>query len=76
MKTPTRKTIRVANIRNRMNKILDSQISRDAKMSMCCIIEDILMQTGNYRGFKWNMSTEEAREVAPGDDTYYNRYYF
>ena len=71
-----RKTIKVENIRNRINKMLAVEKDKNTKSSLCCIIEDVLMQTGNYQGFRWNMTTEEARAVRPDDPTYYDRYYF
>ena len=71
-----RKTIQVTNVREAINNSLEWEKSRDAKRALCSLLEDILMVTDNYRGFRWNMTTPEAKAVQPGDDTYYNRIYF
>lgn len=70
------KTIKVANVRLRINEMLRSDLPFAAKQSLCCIIEDILFQTDTYKGFSWNLPYEEARDVMPADPTYYNRHYF
>ena len=73
MRSPTRKTIAVVDVKNRINGMLArplEHVERDSKVTLCCLIEDILMNTGNYRGFQFaNPSTEV------GDDDYYNRTY-
>ena len=68
-----RKTIAVNDIRNRVNSMLAlplSRVSRDAKVTLCCMVEDVLMSTNNYKGFSFDNPQSETK-----DDDHYNRYY-
>ena len=68
-----RKTVEVAKVKAKINAMLArplNHVERDSKVTLCCLLEDILMETGNYHGFGFaNPSTEV------GDDDYYNRTY-
>ena len=69
----SRKTIVVADVKSLVNGMLArplSAIERDSKVTLCCLVEEILMSTGNYRGFGF---TNPSTEV--GDDDYYDRHY-
>lgn len=47
-----RKTIEVAKLKERINGYLArKEISQDEKKSLCILLESVLMDTGNYRGF-------------------------
>ena len=68
-----RRTIAVNDIRNRVNATLAlplDRVSRDAKVTLCCMIEDVLMSTGNYKGFQFDNPQSETY-----DDDHYDRYY-
>lgn len=72
-----RKTIAVEKLKDDINlqiRFLENDI--ESKKTLCTVIEKILMDTGNYRGFRWLMSSERAKEVQPGDSDYYDRLYF
>ena len=66
-----RKTVEVAKVKAKINAMLaHPPLERDSKVTLCCLLEDILMETGNYHGFGFaNPSTEV------GDNDYYDRHY-
>lgn len=69
-----RKTVNVERVREKVNSMLArplKHVHRDSKVTLCCLIEDVLMETGNYRGFGFDDPSAD-----PGDDNYYNRRYF
>jgi len=73
-----RKTIEVQDIRVKINDMLKLDLDRvttEAKAALTILLEDILMETGNYKGFNFNMPLEQARAVSPGDAAYFDRYY-
>ena len=71
-----RKTIKVSTIKNSLNGMLEQDIGVQSKATICCILENILMDTGNYHGFRFDMPTDEAKEVTYNDETYYDRTYY
>ena len=74
--TRLRKTIQVASLKDEVNGMLEHpKVHREVKRVLCTVLEGWLMETGNYRGFQWNLSHEEAVAVQPEDEPYYNRHY-
>ena len=71
-----RKTIHVSDLKNRINDMLQQSISYEEKRALCVLIEDVLFDTDNYHGFKWNLPLEQAKKVAPNDQAYFDRTYF
>ena len=71
-----RKTIEIKELVNIINhKLTLDIISQDQKEAMCVILERVLHDTGNYRGytylFDWNsLPLEQARAMT------YNRMYY
>jgi hypothetical protein len=74
------KTIAVATLRDKINRMLAVPISNlptDQKQVLCSLLEEVLIETENYKGFEFiNMSAERARSLDPEDPDYYNRRYF
>lgn len=74
-----RKTIPIDSVRKEINRLLElptRRISTAEKRTLCSLLEHFLMDSGNYQGFRWLMSTEKAKAVQPSDPEYYSRYYF
>lgn len=72
-----RKTISIDYIRDEINRLLAIETMPTAeKRTLCSLLEHFLVDSGNYQGFRWLMSTEEAKAVQPTDPEYYSRYYF
>ena len=71
-----RKTIQVEKVRNTINSMIGFSKSKESKSVLCTLVEEVLFDTGNYNGFKWDMPLEDAKVVTPDDDTYYDRVYF
>ena len=66
-----RKTINVAEVRYTVNHILATAIHDDDKhrqyrMGMILLLEDILMQTGNYKGYSYLTQDEIIPDCRPG----------
>lgn len=66
----SRKTIKVEEIKNRLNELLanyDSNIcSSEYILGQRLLLEDILFQTGNYNGFQFLEEKEVPRGEKPG----------
>lgn len=55
-----RKTIEVKKLRDMANGMLASEISQPEKRSICSLIENVLMDTGNYKGYNHNYWMEKG----------------
>ena len=74
-----RKTIAVETVRAKVNRMLAIRVaivSTDEKQALCSLLEEILMETGNYHGFRWHLTLAQAKAVKPNDPRYFDRYYF
>jgi hypothetical protein len=70
-----RKTIEVEKLKEMANRaLLADHVTHQAKIAWCCMIEDVLFETGNYNGFRFICDNPETVNV--DDDCYYNRHYF
>lgn len=51
----SRKTINVEYLKNWANVMLegDDQENRKVRLGVCLMLEEVLMETGNYNGFKY-----------------------
>lgn len=65
-----RKTINVESVREKVNNMLARPLECVEKVTLCCLLEDILMETQNYHGFSFLNTATQC-----GDDDYYDRYY-
>lgn len=62
-----RKTINVADVRESANQILAaSTTSPDVRLGICSMLEKILMDSGNYKGYRYLGSTEVPEGQDPG----------
>ena len=66
-----RKTINVAEVRYTVNHILatattDDDKHRQYRMGMILLLEDMLMQTGNYKGYAYLTQDEIIPDCRPG----------
>lgn len=67
-----RKTIKVVDVKKELNdKLTNPDIGMAEKRIVTTLIETFLMATDNYRGFSFLSKT-----AMPGDDDYYDRYYY
>jgi len=50
-----RKTIKIDDVKDRVNNILlhTMDVDKEARNTMAMFIENILIETGNYKGFKY-----------------------
>ena len=72
----SRKTVQVEDVREWANNALSSHnFSTQYKAGICAMIETVLMETGNYKGFNW-LEHVNAVETKTGDKDYYDRYYY
>jgi hypothetical protein len=67
----TRKTIAVESIKNRINSMLlnSSDSDRYARDTMISFIENVLMETGNYKGFRYLIEEDMEKSeygIIPG----------
>lgn len=71
----SRKTIPVADIKDRINKYLATILSHDAKQGFVVLLESILHDTGNYQGFEYlfdyNAVSEDERNRRQFDRRYH-----
>lgn len=51
--TTSRKTYEVQKLKERINHMLAQNISDDAKVALCIILEGVLHETNNYQGFQY-----------------------
>lgn len=59
------KTVKVADILEYVNTVLERDIINDeVKGGLCSVIERVLMDTGNYKGFGYNVSGEHNNSRA------------
>ena len=62
-----RKTFDVDQLRISVNsRLAGSVCSADVRSGMCSILEEVLHDTGNYRGFGYLTATEVPRGHLPG----------
>ncbi len=68
-----RKTIEVETVRQMANGFLENSRDdrRDQRFGVCSLVEQVLMATGNYKGFGY--TTPEP--ITPGGDDSRRRYY-
>lgn len=72
----SRKTISIANILERINhNLLNPKISLGEKKSLCMMIEAILMETRNYKGYSYNFIWVETDEVLREVQTWDRQYH-
>jgi len=78
MTTRGRKTVPVDQVRNAINaRLQDRGLGKEAKGELVQLLETLLMETDNYKGFRWTGVTyEEARDMQPDHEQYFNRMYF
>lgn len=62
------KTIPVDAITARINNFLrlDAGANRSDRLTACSILESILMDTGNYKGFQYLLASDLPEGVDPG----------
>jgi hypothetical protein len=72
-----RKTVNIQDFRKRINELLASgTVLVSQKEILCSVLEEILMDTGNYQGFQWTMEDQERGKVTKyGDEDFFNRQY-
>lgn len=77
-----RKTIEVETLRNKANRMLvavkenDLPNRRDRQVVICNFIEFVLMDTDNYRGFKWITEANVSHDDFDSDhEDYFSRHY-
>lgn len=77
-----RKTVDVEYVRIRVNDMLDSSvcpdIRDDVRVGLCVLLEDILHETGNYKGFSYLFRGEDGKVMRDENDNIvapYQRYY-
>jgi hypothetical protein len=64
---PTRKTIPVGKIVDKVNLMLAKTVgSMESRIGAMALLEEILHDTGNYRGYKYLDSTEVPVGEQPG----------
>lgn len=68
-----RKTIEVRPLIETLNTAIKSSEHSKAREALCFVAEKVLMDTNNYRGFRYN-TPYESKESEPGFDDY-NRHY-
>jgi hypothetical protein len=66
-----RKTVSVESIKNRVNDMLlnSADCDRGARESMHVFLENVLMETGNYKGFRYLIEEDMAKSeygIIPG----------
>jgi hypothetical protein len=57
-----RKTIDVAAVKDRANTMLEVQSTPEARRAVAVLLESVLHATGNYRGFKYQISEYNTTE--------------
>ena len=68
-----RKTISVDFMKDMMNNILSLPgVDVDSKRTLCTVLESMLFETGNYRGFSYNSTYDPANWTKEDE---YNRHY-
>lgn len=68
----SRKTVPVTNVKDFVNfNISRADLSDEAKIPLCMLLESVLHETGNYKGFMYIRKDGESWESKP-----YNRRYF
>jgi len=77
-----RKTVDVDYVRIRVNDMLDTtvcpEIRDEVRVGLCVLLEDILHETGNYRGFSHNVRGEDGKVLRDENGKVvanYQRYY-
>lgn len=75
-----RKTVTVETVKNKINRMLavpTRNLPTDQKQVLCSLLEEVLTETDNYRGFGWpNLTAEQARNIEHGHAEFYSRRYF
>lgn len=62
-----KKTVKVENLRDTINDMLqNSTASRDVRRGMMAVLETVLHETGNYRGFRYLTEVEVPDGCLPG----------
>ncbi len=74
-----KKTVKVAEIRSRVNNLLAREnLSQETKSVLCSILESILMDTNNYHGFNhiyWcNKGCKEWEDAGKPEDETKNQF--
>ena len=63
----SKKTIQVEVLRNRINNTMKTDIGpHEGRQSLLCLLEDILHETGNYRGYRYLTEKEVLLNARPG----------
>ena len=81
-----RKTVSVDDLRNRINSLLarpTALVTTEEKRALCSLLEGILFDTGNYKGYGWPALPDKAyrprnygASVKSGDKEYFTRHYY
>ena len=62
-----KKTIKVTELKDNVNRMLaESTCSPEGRETMCTILERVLMDTGNYNGFRYLIGSEVPVGELPG----------
>ena len=69
-----RKTFNVQDFRVSINDTMGYLKTEKEKKLACAIIERVLMDTGNYAGFR-HVTKDDPRNVGPDHPDYWNRFY-
>lgn len=69
-----RRTIKIKELVEHVNsKLVNESLSRDSKITLCCLLEFYLHETGNYAGynhnFDWNTEPDRLNRE-------YERHYY
>lgn len=61
------KMTRVESLKEKVNNLLKSEYySQDARAGMCIILESTLMESNNYKGFRYLNDQQLPKGVIPG----------
>ena len=59
-----KKTIKVVDLKNQINKMLAQKtVSNQEKKQLCILLEGVLLETDNYKGFNNNFWLEKGCEL-------------
>ena len=51
---PTIKQSTIDNMKKHINNMLRQPLPQDTKVTLCCMLENILMETDQYKGYNYN----------------------
>lgn len=76
-----RKTIHIDDLKQRVNGMLLAEGgTHDGRIALCVLLEGVLMDSGNYRGFQFverdGSINPDSAHVRPGEDAHSRRHYY